>query len=152
MGDIKSLIEKAEENIDEDIAEKTMNNMLKGKFTLVDMKNQFEMMNKMGPMQQVLNMIPGMGNKISKEASKMTEDKIDSYKIMMSSTTEEEMLNPKIIKTSRITRIARGAGVDENSVKELLRYYNNTKKAMKGIGRRGMGGGAMNRLMGQFMK
>ena len=149
----QSLIEKAEENIDEDIAEKTMNNMLTGKFTLMDMKNQFEMMNKMGPMQQVLNMIPGMGNKISKEASKMTEDKIDSYKIMMSSMTEEEMLNPKIIKQSRIQRIARGSGVDETEVKELLKYYNNTKKTMKGIGKRSgrLGGGAMNRMMGQFM-
>ena len=153
MGDIKSLIEKAEENIDEDIAEKTMNNMLTGKFTLMDMKNQFEMMNSMGPMQQVLNMIPGMGNKISKEASKMTEDKIDSYKIMMSSMTEEEMLNPKIIKQSRIQRIARGSGVDESDVKELLKYYNNTKKTMKGLGKRSgrLGGGAMNRMMGQFM-
>ena len=153
MGDIQSLIEKAEENIDEDVAEKTMNNMLTGKFTLMDMKNQFEMMNKMGPMQQVLNMIPGMGNKISKEASKMTEDKIDSYKIMMSSMTEEEMLNPKIIKQSRIQRIARGSGVDETEVKELLKYYNNTKKTMKGLGKRSgrLGGGAMNRMMGQFM-
>ena len=153
MGDIRSLIEKAEENIDEDIAEKTMNNMLTGKFTLVDMKNQFDMMNKMGPMQQVLNMIPGMGNKIPKEASKMTEDKIASYKIMMSSMTEEEMLNPKIIKQSRVQRIARGSGVSESEVKELLKYYNNTKKTMKGIGKRGgrLGGGAMNRMMGQFM-
>ena len=144
---------KAEENIDEDIAEKTMNNMLTGKFTLVDMKNQFDMMNKMGPMQQVLNMIPGMGNKIPKEASKMTEDKIASYKIMMSSMTEEEMLNPKIIKQSRVQRIARGSGVSESEVKELLKYYNNTKKTMKGIGKRGgrLGGGAMNRMMGQFM-
>ena len=152
MGDIRSLIEKAEEVIDEDVATKTMNNMLSGKFTLMDMQNQFEMMNSMGPMQQVMNMIPGLGGKIPKEASQMTEDKINEFKIIMSSMTEEEMLNPKIIKTSRITRIARGSGVDENSVKELLRYYNNTKKAMKGIGRRGMGGGAMNRIMGQFMK
>ncbi len=154
MGDIKSLIEKAEENIDEDVAEQTMNNMLKGKFTLVDMKNQFDMMNKMGPMQQVLNMIPGMGNKIPKEASKMTEEKIDSYKIMMSSMTQEEMENPKIIKHSRVQRIARGAGVDESEVKDLLKYYNNTRKTMKGLGKRGgrLSGGAMNRMMGQFMK
>jgi signal recognition particle subunit SRP54 len=130
-----------------------MKNMMSGKFTLMDMKNQFEMMNNMGPMQQVLNMIPGMGNKISKEASKMTEDKIESYKIMMSSMTEEEMLNPKIIKQSRVQRIARGSGVDETEVKELLKYYNNTKKTMKGIGKRSgrLGGGAMNRMMGQFM-
>ncbi|MCF0226719.1 MAG: signal recognition particle protein [Methanobrevibacter sp.] len=153
MGDIQSLIEKAEENIDEDIAEQTMNNMMSGKFTLMDVKNQFEMMNKMGPMQQVLNMIPGLGGKIPKEASKMTEDKIDTYKVMMSSMTEEEMLNPKIIKQSRVRRIARGAGVNESDVKDLLKYYNNTKKAMKGMGRRGrLGGGGMNRVMSQFMK
>lgn len=154
MGDIKSLIEKAEENIDEDIAQKTMNNMMSGKFTLLDMKNQFDMMKKMGPMQQVLNMIPGMGNKISKEATKMTEDKIEKYKVMMSSMTETEMMDPKIIKQSRIQRIARGAGVEEIEVKELLKYYNNTKKTMKGLGRRGgrLSGGTMNRMMGQFMK
>ena len=112
------------------------------------------MMNKMGPMQQVLNMIPGMGNKIPKEASKMTEEKIELYKIMMSSMTQEEMENPKIIKQSRVQRIARGAGVDESEVKDLLKYYNNTKKTMKGLGKRGgrLGGGAMNRMMGQFMR
>lgn len=151
MGDIRSLIEKAEEVIDEDVAEKTMNNMLSGKFTLKDMENQFEMMNSMGPMKQVLNMIPGLGGKIPKEATKMTEDKINQFKIIMSSMTDEEMENPKLIKSSRIARISRGAGVGETDVKELLKYYNNTKKAMKGIGRRGMGGGAMNRMMGQFM-
>lgn len=152
MGDIRSLVEKAEEVVDEDVATETMNAMLSGKFTLKDMKNQFDMMNKMGPMQQIMNMIPGMGAKIPKEASKMTEERIEIYKIMMSSMTKEEMENPKIIKHSRIERIAKGAGVDESEVKDLLKYYNNTKKAMKGIGRRGMGGGAMNRLMGQFMK
>ena len=154
MGDIKSLIETAEDNIDEDIAEKTMNNMMTGKFSLMDMKNQFEMMNKMGPMQQVLNMIPGMGNKISKEASKMTEDKLESYKTIMSSMTVEEMENPKIIKQSRVQRIARGAGVNETDVKDLLKYYKNTKKTMKGIGKRGghLRSGAVNRMMGQFMR
>lgn len=153
MGDIQTLIEKAEENIDEDVAEKTMNNMMSGKFTLTDVKNQFDMMNNMGPMQQILNMIPGLGGKIPKEASKMTEDKIDTYKVMMSSMTQEEMDNPKLIKQSRIQRIARGAGVDESDVKDLLKYYNNTKKAMKGMGKRGrLGSGAMNRMIGQFMK
>lgn len=153
MGDIRSLIEKAEENIDEDIAEKTMNNMMSGKFSLIDMKNQFDMMGKMGPMQQVLNMIPGLGGKIPKEASKMTEDKIDSFKVMLSSMTQEELENPKIIKQPRIQRIARGAGVDESEVRALLKYYNNTKKAMKGFGGRGrLRGSTMNRMMGHFMK
>ncbi len=147
MGDIRSLIEKAEEVIDEDIATETMNAMLSGKFTLKDMQNQFEMMNSMGPMNKVMNMIPGLSGKIPKEASQMTEDTIEHFKVIMSSMTDEEMENPKIIKHSRIQRISRGAGVSESDVKDLLKYYNNTKKAMKGISRRGMG----NRLMGQFM-
>ena len=127
--------------------------MMSGKFSLIDMKNQFDMMGKMGPMQQVLNMIPGLGGKIPKEASKMSEDKIDSFKVMLSSMTQEELENPKIIKQSRIQRIARGAGVDESEVRALLKYYNNTKKAMKGFGGRGrLRGSTMNRMMGHFMK
>jgi len=152
MGDIQSLIEKAEEVVDEDIAVETMNAMLSGKFTIKDMKNQFDMMSKMGPMKQIMNMIPGLGGKIPKEASQMTEDKINKYKIIMSSMSEYEMENPKIIKQSRVMRIAKGSGVKNEEVKELLKYYNNTKKAMKGIGKRGIGGGSMGRLMGQFMK
>ena len=153
MGDIKSLIEKAEENIDEDVAQQTMKNMMSGKFNLKDMQNQLEMMGNMGPMQQVLNMIPGMGNKIPKEVSAITQDKLDEYKVMMSSMTEEEMLNPKIIKQSRIRRIARGSGVDEKNVRDFLKYFNSTKKAMKGLGKRGghLNSGAMSRLMGNFM-
>ena len=152
MGDIQSLIEKAEEVVDEDIAAKTMDAMLSGKFTIKDMKNQFDMMGKMGPMKQIMNMIPGLGGKIPKEASQMTEDKINQYKIIMNSMSEKEMDKPKIIKQSRIMRIAKGSGVKNEEVKELLKYYNNTKKAMKGIGKRGIGGGSMGRLMGQFMK
>ena len=152
MGDIRSLIEKAEEVVDEDVAAETMNAMLSGKFTIKDMENQFEMMNKMGPMKQIMNMIPGLGGKVPKEASKMTEDKINKYKIIMSSMSTYEKENPKVIKQSRVMRIAKGSGVKNEEVKELLKYYNNTKKAMKGIGKRGMGGGSMGRLMGQFMR
>ena len=153
MGDIQTLIEKAEENIDEEVAKNTMNNLMSGKFTLVDMQNQFEMMNNMGPMQQVMSMIPGLGNKVPKEFTQMTENKIESFKIIMSSMTAEEMENPKLIKKSRAQRISRGAGVEEKEIKELLKYYNNTRKAMKGIGKRGsFGGRNVNRLMGQFMR
>ncbi|MGL4670108.1 MAG: signal recognition particle protein Srp54 [Methanobacteriaceae archaeon] len=151
MGDIRTLIEKAEESIDEDLAQKTMNAMMSGKFTIKDMENQFEMMNKMGPLQQVMNMIPGLGGKVPKEASQMTEDKIDRYKVIMHSMTDYEMENPKVIKQSRITRIAKGAGLKNEDVKDLLKYYNTTKKAMKGLGKRGRGGG-MGGLMRQFMK
>jgi signal recognition particle subunit SRP54 len=129
-----------------------MKHMMSGKFTIKDMENQFQMMGKMGPMKQIMNMIPGLGGKLPKEASKMTEDKINQYKIIISSMKEEEKLNPKIIKHSRIHRIAKGSGRKPEEVKDLLKYYKGTKKAMKGLGKRGLGGGQMGRLMGQFMK
>lgn len=150
MGDIKTLMERAEEVADEDMAAETMDAMLSGKFTLKDMQSQFEMMGKMGPMQQIMNMMPGMG-KLPKNASQMTEDKIDKYKIIMNSMTSYEMDHPDTIKQSRTKRIARGSGMRNEDVKELLKYYNVTKKAMKGFGKRKMSG-PMGQLMRQFMR
>ncbi len=150
MGDIKTLLERAEEVADEDMAAETMDAMLSGKFTLKDMQTQFEMMGKMGPMQQIMNMMPGTG-KLPKNASQMTEEKIDKYKIIMSSMTNCEMENPGAIKQSRVKRIARGSGMKNEDVKELLKYYNVTKKTMKGFGKRKMSG-PMGQLMRQFMR
>ncbi|MBV1766757.1 MAG: signal recognition particle protein Srp19, partial [Methanobacterium sp.] len=150
MGDIKTLMEKAEEVAEEEKVAETMDAMLSGKFTLKDMHTQFEMMGKMGPMQQVMNMMPGVG-KLPKNASQITEEKIGKYKIIMSSMTHYEMEHPEVIKQSRIKRIARGSGMKNEDIKELLKYYNVTKKAMKGFGRRKMGG-PMGQLMRQFMR
>ncbi len=150
MGDIKTLLEKAEEVADEDMAAETMDAMLSGKFTLKEMQSQFDMMGKMGPMNQIMNMMPGMG-KLPKNASQMTEDKIDKYKIIMNSMTNYEMEHPAEIKQSRTKRIARGSGMKNEDVKELLKYYNVTKKAMKGFGKRKMSG-PMGQLMRQFMR
>ncbi|MBM4240727.1 MAG: signal recognition particle protein [Euryarchaeota archaeon] len=150
MGDIKSLIEKAEEIAEEDISVDAMDAMLSGKFTLKDMSSQFEMMGKMGPMQQVINMLPGMG-KLPKNASQITEEKINRYKIIMNSMTEHELEHPEIIKQSRVKRISRGAGMRNEDVKELLKYYNVTKKAIKGFGRRKMGG-PLGQMMRQMMR
>jgi signal recognition particle subunit SRP54 len=151
MGDIKTLIERAEEVTDDDGAAETMDAMLSGKFSLNDLRSQFDMMGKMGPMQQVMNMMPSAGRKLPKNASKMTEDKIDKYKIIMDSMTAYELDHPEVIKQSRVKRIARGSGVRNEDVKELLKYYNVTKKAMKGFGKRKMGG-PMGQLMRQFMR
>ncbi|GAB6055380.1 signal recognition particle protein [Methanobacterium alkalithermotolerans] len=150
MGDIKTLMEKAEEVAEEEKVAETMDAMLSGKFTLKDMYTQFEMMGKMGPMQQVMNMMPGVG-KLPKNASQITEEKIGKYKIIMSSMTHYEMEHPEVIKQSRIKRIARGSGMRNEDIKELLKYYNVTKKAMKGFGRRKMSG-PMGQLMRQFMR
>jgi signal recognition particle subunit SRP54 len=151
MGDIKSLIERAEEIAEEDVDAEAMDAMLSGKFTLKDMYSQFEMMNKMGPMQQVMNLLPGMGNKLPKNASQVTEEKLGRYKILMDSMTEEELTHPEIIKQSRVKRIARGAGMRNEDVKELLKYYQVTKKAIKGFGKRKMSG-PLGQMMRQMMR
>ncbi|OPX58093.1 MAG: Signal recognition particle 54 kDa protein [Methanobacterium sp. PtaB.Bin024] len=151
MGDIKTLIERAEEIVDEDVDTEAMDAMLSGKFTLKDMYSQFEMMNKMGPMQQVMNMLPGMGNKLPKNASQVTEEKLTKYKILMDSMTEDELTHPEIIKQSRVKRIARGSGMRNEDVKELLKYYQVTKKAIKGFGKRKMGG-PLGQMMRQMMR
>ncbi len=151
MGDIKTLLEKAEEIAQEDVDMESMDHLLSGKFTLKDMYSQFEMMNKMGPMQQVMNMLPGVGGKLPKNASQVTEEKLARYKIMMDSMTKYELTHPEVIKQSRVKRISRGAGVRNEDVKELLKYYAMTKKALKGFGKRKMGG-PVGQMMRQFMR
>ena len=151
MGDIRTLLERAEEIAETDADMGSVDAMLSGKFTLKDMYSQFEMMNKMGPMQQVMNMIPGAGGKLPKNASQVTEEKLAKYKVLMDSMTEHELEHPEVIKQSRVKRIARGSGMRNEDVKELLKYYNVTKKAMKGFGKRKMGG-PLGQMMKQMMR
>ncbi|MBP2029300.1 signal recognition particle subunit SRP54 [Methanohalophilus levihalophilus] len=133
MGDIKSLVEKAEEALSEE--EMDIESMMKGKFTLKDMYNQLEAMNKMGPMKQIMQMLPlgGMGIKVSDEAYQVTGDKMGRFRVLMDSMTEEEMLNPRLIGSSRIKRISRGSGCAPEEVRELLKYHKTMQNAMKGL-------------------
>ncbi|WP_440952464.1 signal recognition particle protein Srp54 [Methanococcoides sp. FTZ1] len=133
MGDIKSLIEKAEETLTEEDID--MEAMMRGRFTLKDMYSQLEAMNKLGPMKQIMQMLPlgGMGVKLSDDAYKVTEDKMKKYRILMDSMTEEELLNPRLIGSSRIKRISMGSGTNPDEVRELLKYHKMMQNAMKGL-------------------
>ncbi|ABE51158.1 signal recognition particle protein Srp54 [Methanococcoides burtonii] len=133
MGDIKSLIEKAEETLSEEDID--MEAMMRGRFTLKDMYSQLEAMNKMGPMKQIMQMLPlgGMGAKLSDDAYKVTEDKMKGYRVLMDSMTEEELLNPRLLGSSRIKRISLGSGSSPDAVRELLKYYKMMQNAMKGL-------------------
>lgn len=146
MGDLETLIERATEVTSEKSDQEMIDSIISGKFTLKDMENQLAMMNKMGPIQQIMKMIPGLGNQLPANASKVTEEKLETYKILMNSMTDYELENPEVIKKSRITRISRGAGLTNDDVKDLLKYYSVTKKALKGMGKRNMGG-PMGKLM-----
>lgn len=134
MGDLQSLLEAAQDAVtDEEAAEKTARKILSGKFTLLDMREQMDMLAGMGPMSKVLNMIPGMGGRMSDQAMDETERRLGKFKVIMGSMTREEMENPQDIKGSRVQRIARGAGVEPREVKELLKYYEMSKRAVKGF-------------------
>lgn len=133
MGDIKSLIEKAEETLSE--GDIDMEAMMRGRFTLKDMYSQLEAMNKMGPMKQIMQMLPlgGMGAKLSDDAYKVTEDKMKGYRVLMDSMTDEELLNPRLIGSARIKRISLGSGSSPEAVRELLKYHKMMQNAMKGL-------------------
>lgn len=150
MGDIKALIERAEESLDGKDAEKTAKRIMSGKFTLHDMYDQMDMLSGMGSLSKVAEMLPGGfpgKGKIKDEDMDKTENKLAKFKIIMDSMTEEEMNEPNLIRASRIKRIARGAGVENKNVKELLKYYNVMKRTMKGLsGNRKMQKKLMKRL------
>jgi signal recognition particle subunit SRP54 len=133
MGDIKSLIEKAEETLSEEDID--MEAMMRGRFTLKDMYSQLEAMNKMGPMKQIMQMLPlgGMGAKLSDDAYKVTEDKMKGYRVLMDSMTDEELLNPRLIGSARIRRISLGSGSSPDAVRDLLKYHKMMQNAMKGL-------------------
>jgi len=133
MGDIQTLMEKAQESMTEEQAIETTRKIMGGRFTLREMYEQMEMLTNMGPLTKLISMIPGMpglADKIDLEAS---QDRIYKYRVILDSMTDEEMGDPKVIKSSRVIRIARGAGVNPSDVRELLRQYNSSKKAVKGF-------------------
>ncbi|HET8685763.1 MAG TPA: signal recognition particle protein Srp19, partial [Methanosarcina sp.] len=136
MGDLKSLMEKAEETLSEE--DVNVEALMQGRFTLKDMYKQLEAMNKMGPLKQIMSMLPmglgGMGGvKLSDEMFQATSDKMKNYKIIMDSMTEEEMTDPKLIGGSRIKRISRGSGCSPEEVRELLKYHKTMQTALKGF-------------------
>ena len=136
MGDIKALLEKAEESLKGKDAEKTAKRIMSGKFTLHDMYDQMDMLSGMGSLKKVAEMLPGGfpgKGKIKDEDMDNTENRLQKFKIIMDSMTDEEMNDPSLIRSSRIKRIARGAGVENRNVKELLKYYNVMKRTMKGL-------------------
>jgi signal recognition particle subunit SRP54 len=133
MGDIKTLIERAQESLSEEDFD--LDAMLRGKFTLKDMYKQLEAMNKLGPLKSVMQMLPvgKLGLNISEDMYQTTKERLDKFKIVMDSMTERELEEPRIINSSRIMRISRGSGVNPEVVRELLKYHRTMQKAMKGL-------------------
>jgi signal recognition particle subunit SRP54 len=133
MGDIKSLIEAASEVMDEGKAEESARRMMSGKFSLKEMYDQMEMLQGMGPLKKIAAMLPGLSDKLKDQDMEATQERLRKFRVIMDSMTDEELEDPKVIKSSRIVRVARGSGTSPKDVRELLKQYNMSKRAMKGF-------------------
>ncbi len=139
MGDVESLLEKARQAISQEKAKTLQEKILDGKFDLNDFKEQILAMRKLGPLSSVLEHIPGLGLALPKNLDlSKEEEKLKKFCVIIDSMTKEERANPSIINASRIRRIARGSGTSEEDVRELLRYYEQTKQVAKMVKGRGM--------------
>jgi signal recognition particle subunit SRP54 len=129
MGDVVSLIEKAQANIDEEEARKAMERMMGNNFNLDDLYSQFEQMKKMGSLKDLVGMMPGAAGKVNEED---LDDKIvDRQMAIITSMTKKERRSPSILNASRRKRIAAGAGVQVSDVNKLITQYEQTAKIMK---------------------
>jgi len=133
MGDIISLVEKAQESIDEKEAEKTAKRMQSGKFDLEDFLSSMKQIKKLGPLENLIKLIPG-AKKMGLTNVKIDPKELAHVEAIVQSMTPEERRHPEIIKASRKQRIAKGCGLDVQAVNRLLNQFEDMKKMMKMMG------------------
>jgi len=151
MGDIVTLVETAQENIDEKEAEETAKKMLSGQFTMDDMLKQIEQVSKMGPLGGLIKMIPGMGDLAKQIDEDEAKDNLKTTRAIIQSMTVEEKENPSIINNRRKKRIAAGSGTSVSDVSKLVSQFEKMKKMMKQMGMLAKSG-SMPNLGGLFGK
>ena len=149
MGDMLTLIEKAQEEMDQEEAQKAGEKMLSGDFNLDDFLNQMQQIKKMGPINKLMEMIPGM-NKLTKGVDMSSaEGDLRRIEAIIQSMTMHERRKPKILKASRKRRIAAGSGTTVQQVNQLLRQFRGMQKMMKQLrSGKGRGGGLQKMLRG----
>ncbi|MEZ0323314.1 MAG: signal recognition particle protein [Hydrogenothermaceae bacterium] len=135
LGDIQTLIEKMQAAIDEEKAKQMAEKVMNAEFTLEDLREQIKMIRSLGPMEQILKMIPGIGAKI--KDLKVDEKQFVKIEAIINSMTPEERRKPFIINGSRKKRIARGSGTTILEVNKVLKQYEEMKKMMKKIKKSG---------------
>jgi signal recognition particle subunit SRP54 len=144
MGDLETLLEKAKEAMSEEDAQDLSKKLLKGDFTLIDLYTQMEAMNKMGPLNKIMEMIPGFGQiKMPKEALQVQQEKLKKWNFIMSSMTKKELEEPEEITGKQVERIAKGSGTSVTEVRDLLKQYKQSKKMIKAM----KGGKNMEKMM-----
>ncbi|MEL7098050.1 MAG: signal recognition particle protein [Pseudomonadota bacterium] len=152
MGDIVSLVEKAQETIEAEQAEKMMRRMAKGQFNMNDLKMQLEQMIKMGGMEGMMGMMPGMGKMAGQIKEAGMDDKVLRQQIaMIQSMTKKERAAPQILQASRKKRIAAGSGMEVSDLNKLLKMHRQMSDMMKKLGK-GKGGMLKQAMKGMFGK
>lgn len=131
MGDVLSLIEKAEQTIDKEKAKKLEEKLRNNEFTFDDFLDQLEQLRDMGPLDQIMGMIPGMSGAKQLKNLQVDEKQLDHIEAIINSMTKEERVDPKLINGSRRKRIAAGSGTSIQKVNRLLKQYRETKKMIK---------------------
>jgi signal recognition particle subunit SRP54 len=132
MGDVMTLIEKAEQAYDADEAAEAANKLMEGRMTLEDFLEQMQALKKMGPLQNIIGMLPGVPKELKNV--EIPDSEIARVEAMIRSMTPAERNDPSIIDTSRRTRIALGSGVGPSEVSQLLKQFKEMQKMMKGFG------------------
>jgi len=151
MGDVLTLIEKAGENINRDDAERMSRKLVKGEFDLEDFLQQLQQVKKMGPLTQLLEMVPGMGRMTKDVAPEVTDKQFGQIEAIINSMTRNERHDPRLLNGSRKRRVARGSGVTVTEVNDLLNQFRQMQRLMKQLGQgggRGQRGGLMDLFRG----
>jgi signal recognition particle subunit SRP54 len=150
MGDIVALVEKAQETIEAQQAERMMKRFQKGQFNMNDLRMQLEQMLKMGGMQSIMGMMPGMGKMSKQVADAGFDDSVLKRQIaLIQSMTKKERANPELLQASRKRRIAAGAGREVSELNQLLKMQRQMADMMKKMGKGGMLKQAMKSLLGK---
>ncbi len=153
MGDIVSLVEKAQETFEAEAAERMMKRFQKGQFNMNDLKDQLEQMIKMGGMQGLMGMMPGMGKMAKQLDEAGMDDKVLRRQIaLINSMTKKERRNPDLLQASRKRRVAAGAGLEVSDLNKLLKMHRQMADMMKkmgGMGKKGLLRGGLGALLGK---
>jgi signal recognition particle subunit SRP54 len=135
MGDVLSLIERAQEQTSEQEALKLQDRMFKGTFNLEDFLEQLQKIKKMGPLTQLLDMIPGLGGQLREAKAQISDDDYKRIEAMIFSMTPDERRNPHVIGPRRRRRIAKGSGSSQQEVGQLLKQFGEMQKMMEQFGK-----------------
>ncbi len=153
MGDIVGLVEKAQETIEQEQAERMMKRMMKGQFNMNDLKKQLEQMMQMGGMDGLMGMMPGMAKAQKQmDAAGMDDTVIKRQIALIQSMTKRERANPQLLQASRKKRIAKGAGLEVSELNKLLKMQRQMGDMMKKMGKMGKGGMLRQAMQGMMGK